>query len=119
MWWLGDDDRLSAAASDAIAKAGEPFFSAGTLLEIAIKASLGKLEIAGGWAEELLKEGFSLLPITPAHATAHRHLPYVELNGRPHRDPFDRLLVAQALVEAIPVVTRDPGIAVHGAATIW
>jgi PIN domain nuclease of toxin-antitoxin system len=86
---------------------------------VSIKVSLGKLEAAEEWAEELLAEGFSLLPITTAHATAYRNLPYVELNGKPLRDPFDRLLVAQASVESVPLVTRDPGIAAHGVPTLW
>ena len=94
-------------------------FSAGTLFEVSIKASLGKLEAAEEWAEELLAEGFSLLSISTAHASGYRRLPYVEVNGRPHRDPFDRLLAAQAIVEGVPVVTRDPGIAAHGVPTVW
>jgi PIN domain nuclease of toxin-antitoxin system len=94
-------------------------FSAGTLLEVSIKASLGKLEVAEEWAEELLVEGFSLLPITTAHAAAYRQLPYVELAGNPQRDPFDRLLVAQASAESVPLVTCDPGIAAHGVPTLW
>ena len=71
------------------------------------------------WAEELLAEGFGLLAISLAHAQAYRQLPYVKVNGNPLRDPFDRLLVAQAEVEAIPIVTRDPAILAHGPATIW
>ena len=67
----------------------------------------------------MLAEGFSLLPISTAHAAAYRRLPYVEVTGRPHRDPFDRLLAAQASVESVPLVTRDPGIAVHGVPTLW
>ena len=94
-------------------------FGAGTLFEVEIKASLGKLEVAEGWAEELLSEGFSLLPITPAHAAAYRCLPYVELGGTLQRDPFDRLLVAQATVEEVPLVSRDSGVAAHGVATLW
>lgn len=94
-------------------------FSAGTLFEVSIKASLGKLEAAEEWAEELLAEGFSLLPISTAHAAAYRRLPYVELNDKPYRDPFDRLLAAQAISEGVPVVTRDPGIAAHGVPTLW
>jgi PIN domain nuclease of toxin-antitoxin system len=86
---------------------------------VSIKASLGKLEAAEEWAEELLVEGFSLLPISTAHAAAYRRLPYVELNGKPHRDPFDRLLVAQASVESVPLVTCDPCIAAHGIPTLW
>ena len=89
------------------------------LFEVAIKASLGKLEVPDEWAEELLAEGFELLPISPAHAQAYRELPYVEVDGHPLRDPFDRLLVAQAEAEAVPIVTRDPAILAHGPATIW
>jgi len=119
LWWLADDPLLSEAAREAIAGAEEPLFSAGTLLEVAIKASLGKLEAPEEWAEELLAEGFALLPITPAHAVAYRALPYVKAGGRAQRDPFDRLLVAQAEVERVPIVTRDAGIAAHGAASLW
>lgn len=75
--------------------------------------------IAEEWAEELLSEGFSLLPITTAHATAYSRLPYVELAGKPQRDPFDRLLVAQAMVEGVPLVSCDRGIVAHGIATLW
>jgi PIN domain nuclease of toxin-antitoxin system len=119
LWWLNDDRRLSAGAREALAGAEEPLFSAGTLFEVSIKASLGKLDVPGEWAEELAAEGFALLPISLAHAHAYRELPYVELDGKLRRDPFDRLLVAQAKVERVPIVTRDPGIVAHGAATIW
>jgi PIN domain nuclease of toxin-antitoxin system len=119
LWWLSDDRRLSPVALEALAEAEEPLVSAGTLFEISIKASLGKLEVDEGWAEQLLVEGFSLLPISHDHGTAYRRLPYVELNGRQQRDPFDRLLVAQATVEGVPLVTCNPGIAAHGVPTLW
>jgi len=119
LWWLADETRLSAAAREAIAASEQPLVSAGTLFEVAIKASLGKLKVSDGWIDELLAEGFVLLSITPAHERALRALPFVELAGRPIRDPFDRLLVAQAAVEGVPIVTRDPSIAAHGAATLW
>lgn len=89
------------------------------MLEVAIKASLGKLEIPTSWVEQLLSEGFSILAITPGHAQALRELPFVEMSGKPQRDPFDRLLVAQAQIERIPIVSRDGAIAAHGVATIW
>jgi PIN domain nuclease of toxin-antitoxin system len=119
LWWLADDPQLSAPARAAIEGAEEPLFSAATLFELSVKASLGKLELPDEWSEELLAEGFGLLAIGPAHGRALRELPIVELNGRPRRDPFDRLLVAQAGVESIPLVTRDPAIKAHGIATIW
>lgn len=111
--------RLSDSAREAIAGAEEPLVSAGTLFEVSIKASLEKLEVAEEWAEELLAEGFALLPISVAHAAAYRRLPYVEVGGKRQRDPFDRLLVAQAATEQVPLVTCDPGIVAHGVATIW
>ena len=116
---MSDDPRLSPPAREAIAGAEEPLFSAGTLFEVSIKASLGKLEVEEGWAEELLAEGFALLQLSPAHATAYRNLPYVERRGKLQRDPFDRLLVAQATVEGVPLVSCDPGVAAHGVATLW
>jgi len=119
LWWLGDDPRLSEAAREALAGAEEPLFSAGTLFEVSIKASLGNLEVADEWAEELIAEGFALLPISTAHAAVYRHLPYVEVAGTRQRDPFDRMLVAQAQVEGVPLVTRDPAIAAHGVPTLW
>lgn len=119
MWWLANDARLSEPAREAFAGADEPLFGAGTLFEVSIKASLGKLKVAEGWAEELLAEGFSLLPISLAHARVYRELPYVKLDGKVLRDPFDRLLVAQAEVEGAPIVTRDPALAAQGASTIW
>ena len=119
LWWLMNDSRLSDSAREALAAAEEPLLSAGTLFEGSIKASLGKLDIPDEWAEELRKEGFVLLPITVAHARAYRRLPYVKVNGSSRRDPFDRLLVAQAQVEGVPIVTRDPDIVAHGISTIW
>lgn len=119
LWWLSDDARLSGSAREAIAAAEQPLVSAGTLFEVSIKASLGKLEVADEWAEELLAEGFALLPISIAHAAAYRRLPYVKVGGKPQRDPFDRMFVAQAMIEQIPMVTCDPGIVAHGIATIW
>jgi PIN domain nuclease of toxin-antitoxin system len=119
LWWLGGDERLSEAASKAIGGAEEPLVSAGTLFEVAIKQSVGKLRLPGDWIDELLAQGFSLLPINPSHSKALSELSFVELDGSAIRDPFDRLLVAQSDVEGVPVVTRDPAIRAHGAATIW
>jgi PIN domain nuclease of toxin-antitoxin system len=119
LWWLADDRRLSATAREALAGAREPLLSAGTLFEVSIKAWLGKLEAPAEWAEELLAEGFALLPISLAHAHAYSALPYVEVGGKALRDPFDRLLVAQAEVEGVPIVTPAPEIIAHGGASIW
>lgn len=119
LWWLGDDPKLSLAARDAIATAGEPLISAGSLLEVSIKASLDKIAVPADWANQLLAEGFTLLAIDTRHAKALGAMPFIEVDGTRIRDPFDRLLVAQSKVESVPVVTRDPRIRAHGVPVIW
>lgn len=119
LWWLADDDRLSDPAREAIATADEPLLSAATLFEVAIKASLDKLKVDDRWTDEALAEGFSLLGILPAHATALRTLPYLTIGGTLFRDPFDRMLIAQSAVERVPLVTADVTIAAHGVPVIW
>jgi PIN domain nuclease of toxin-antitoxin system len=119
LWWLGGEKQLSKAAHRAIETAEDPLVGAGTLVEIAVKRSIGKLDIDAGWPEKARADGFGVLAIGWAHAARLQNLPYPTVAGRPHRDPFDRLLAAQALSEKIPIVTRDPALAVYGAATIW
>jgi PIN domain nuclease of toxin-antitoxin system len=119
LWWLGEDRRLSPTARETIEAAQEPLLSAGTLVEIAVKRSLGKLEVDQDWPEQASADGFDVLAIGWSHATCLQGLPFPRLAGKPHRDPFDRLLAAQALCERIPIVTRDPALAAYGVATIW
>jgi PIN domain nuclease of toxin-antitoxin system len=120
LWWATGDRRLSGAAREAIASASEPLIGAGSVFEMAVKASVGKLELSPDWTVELLdRERFTILPILPVHAHTLATLPFVSVNGSELRDPFDRLLVAQADAEEVPVVTRDPAIAAHGVPTIW
>lgn len=119
LWWLNNDRRLSNTAREAIATSSEPLLSAMSLFEVAIKASVRKLTVRRDWATGLLADGFSLLPIDIDHGEALRALPFISVNGSPIRDPFDRLLIAQANVEGVPVITRDPAIAAHGVPTIW
>jgi PIN domain nuclease of toxin-antitoxin system len=119
VWWLAKDRRLSQPAREAIAGAALPLLSAVSLLEIGIKTSLGKLRLEDGWVGPLLGDGFGFLPIEPDHALVLGRMPFVEVSGTPIRDPFDRMLAAQSIVEAIPIVTRDPAIAAHGVPTIW
>lgn len=96
-----------------------PLVGAGTALEIAVKRSLGKLEIDGDWPEQAQADGFTLLSIAWAHTDRLQELPFPSLGGKVHRDPFDRLLAAQALTARIPVVTRDPAFAAYDVITIW
>lgn len=102
LWWLGNDPRLRPDHRSLIEDhATTVLVSAATVAEVSIKASLGKL-VAPEMSEEFLTtQGFSLLPLSVRHAQAIRDLPWH------HRDPFDRMLVAQCLVEQVPILTVD------------
>jgi len=106
LWFLMDDPRLSGKAQDSIIANEEPIFvSPSSIWEIAIKISLGKYALpapfAEFWGEQLQTNNFSLLPILLSHAAQIMDLPFH------HRDPFDRLIIAQSLVERMPVVSGD------------
>ncbi len=103
LWWLSDDPKLSTAARDAIR---DPHaivhVSAASIWEIAIKAKLGRLHVRdGNLATEIEANGFVELVITARHAQSAGALP------RHHDDPFDRMLIAQAQLEDLVVVTHD------------
>lgn len=107
LWWLSDDRRLTAPARAAIEREDAGVYvSAASAWEIAIKAALGKLKPrALDVPREIEAGGFLELPISARHAQAAGGLP------RLHADPFDRMLVAQARVEGLTLVTYDPEIA--------
>jgi PIN domain nuclease of toxin-antitoxin system len=117
LWFQAGDRRLSRAARAAIEAAdAELLLSAATVWEMAIKASLGRLRLSDPverYIGEKLSQGFGLLPVEWQHAARVEHLPWH------HRDPFDRLLVAQALVERCPLVTRDRVFRKYGVSIIW
>ncbi len=109
LWWLSDDPTLSDAARSAIADPENTvFLSAVVVWEIRIKQGIGKLDLPEDFGEVLAQQSFPELSITVQHADAVAVLPAI------HRDPFDRLLVAQAMVERMTIVTRDPFIADYG-----
>jgi PIN domain nuclease of toxin-antitoxin system len=103
LWWQADDPRLGRKARAAIGRASEVRLSAATAWEIRIKVALGKLALPRDCdiAAELELDGFRELPVTIAHTEGVADLPLV------HRDPFDRLLVAQAVAEHFAIVTAD------------
>jgi PIN domain nuclease of toxin-antitoxin system len=114
LWWLTDDPALSPAARDAIANpANEPLVSAASVWEIAIKRSLGKLSAPTDFPALISDGGFDWLAIGADHAWRVSGLP------KHHRDPFDRLLVAQALIERLEIVTKDPWFAEYGVDVLW
>ena len=114
LWWLADDPSLSPAAREAIANpTSEPLVSAASVWEIAIKRSLGKLTAPDDLPDRIADEGFTWLPITAQHAWQVRDLPIH------HGDPFDRILVAQAVIEGLPVVTTDARFGEYGVDVRW
>lgn len=109
LWWLDDPALLSEEARDAISEpANEVFVSSAVAWEIAIKRGLGKLTAPRDLEAVIQACGFQTLSITVAHALATELLP------PHHRDPFDRMLVAQALIENCMIVSRDPNVARYG-----
>jgi PIN domain nuclease of toxin-antitoxin system len=114
IWALAEPARLSPEARDAL---GEPahavFVSAASAWEIAIKASLGRLDFPlAAWERALAEAGFAELPVRGPHAIAAGSLP------RHHADPFDRMLIAQARHEGLTLVTRDAAFAAYGVALL-
>lgn len=109
LWWLDDSPDLSDQARTLIADARNlAFVSAVVIWEIRIKQALGKLEIPPDFREVLDQQPFESLDITGDHAHAIVGLPMH------HRDPFDRMLVAQAKVEGLKLVTRDGHLRQYG-----
>lgn len=106
LWWLGDPGQLSKHAKRAIQDgSNRVYISAAVAWEIAIKKSLGKLDVPDDLEEMMGANRFLPLPVTIAHALGVLSLP------NHHRDPFDRMLIAQALHEGFRLVTRDREIA--------
>ena len=107
LWAASDPERLRPAARAAIEDAGNAVFvSAAVAWEITVKTALGKLDIPGDpavWLPARVRSlGFEELAVTTSHALAVGALPMI------HRDPFDRIMIAQAQVEGLTFVTRDP-----------
>lgn len=109
LWAMADDPRLSAAARERIGKATSVHVSAVSIWEMSIKAALGKLKADVDAVAELIpKAGFVELPLTFEHARAVHRLP------DHHRDPFDRMLVAQAISEPLRLLTSDRALGRYG-----
>lgn len=118
LWWLSDDPALSKPARKFITETQNTVIvSAASAWEIATKVRLGKLataaELAADFVGYVEREGFELLPISPDHAIRAGLLP------GPHKDPFDRMLVAQAQAEGLPVVTNELIFDAYGVRRIW
>lgn len=118
LWWLRDDPRLSARAREIVLDGGnELLWSMASSWEIAVKHGLGKLELDRPlhrlFAELVGEQGLEVLPIR------HRHCVRVAELPRHHRDPFDRMLIAQAQEERVPLLTADPKLAAYDVEVVW
>lgn len=118
LWYIEDDDKLSQRAEQIISDMdNEVLLSIGSLWEIAIKYGIGKLSLSRAFSEfipeQLQINQIDVLPISLPHLATYTELPFY------HRDPFDRLIIAQAMVENIPVVSRDRPFQEYSIDVIW
>lgn len=118
LWWLFDDPRLSAKVQGIVEDSGnEILISSASAWEISTKYRLGKLpsahELVSDIAAWVDRAGFAELPITTRHAQHAGAWP------QEHRDPFDRMLAAQSVLEDVPLISRDPAFKDFGIGIVW
>jgi PIN domain nuclease of toxin-antitoxin system len=118
LYWIMDSDRLSRRAREVFLDSGsELLWSAASSWEVSIKYALGRLELAKPpkeiFPEQLRRQRIGSLPVEHSHAFRVAELPLH------HRDPFDRLLVAQAQVERVPILSRDQALRDYDVEVIW
>jgi PIN domain nuclease of toxin-antitoxin system len=118
IWWMANDPKLSRLAYAEIAVGeSDVFISAATVWEIATKHRLGKLEVdddlASSMETAIAKQNFLGLPVTLAHAQRAGALP------GPHADPFDRMLIAQAMTEDLTLVSNERPFDLYGVKRLW
>ena len=113
LWWREDSPRLGKAVRDAISNTDLVYVSAASAWEVSIKRRLGKLRIPGPFEQAVDDSGFAKLAVEFAHAEQVADLP------DHHADPFDRLLVAQAGVEGLTIVTHDRRFEPYGVPALW
>lgn len=117
LWWLGDPRRLGEQVRHTLEdRSASVFVSMASFWEIAIKSSLGKLSLSRGveiLEAELGEDGLLLLPIRAVHCGGVVGLPFH------HRDPFDRLLVSQAMQEGLTLLSRDEVFDAYGVSRLW
>jgi PIN domain nuclease of toxin-antitoxin system len=112
LWELGGTRRVGARAEEAIERATELAFSVVSFAEIGVKAAIGKLTIPDDLYEHTIRSGLRILGLAPDHGLGVASLPMH------HRDPFDRLLISQARIEGLTIVTSDKRFADYGVAVV-
>jgi PIN domain nuclease of toxin-antitoxin system len=118
LWWLNDDPSLSRVAHNAIAEpTNDIFVSAASAWEIATKHRIGRLPeaalLAADMAGIIASEGFGELAISMHHGQVAGSLPGI------HKDPFDRILVAQAILADLPIISSDEILSAYGVSRVW
>ncbi len=118
LWFIMGSPKLSTTARSLVENPDfQPFISTANLWEIAIKVSIGKLTLAQTlemlMSEQLVVNGIDLLEINTKHILAVSQLPYH------HGDPFDRMIIAQAIVEQLPIVSRDKAFDAYSITRLW
>ena len=118
LWWILDDPVLTPAARDAIAEtSGTTLVSAASAWELAIKFRLGRLpqaaDLVSNFSSEMENEGFQILPISAEHGIRAGLLPGI------HKDPFDRMLIAQSQAENVPIISNDTVFDNYGVRRLW
>lgn len=119
LWWIGDCPSLSKPAREVVANPeNEIYLSAVSVWEIAIKVRAGRLNLFSGdiapfVIDQVSQNQFHSLPVTLSHSAKIHSL------SNHHRDPFDQMLVAQSLVENMPILSVDPKIRSYGVEVIW
>ena len=118
LWWISDAPKLSSLVREIISDGkNELFLSAASGWEIAIKASLGRIHIHGKLqsfiSEQMITNAIQGLPIQISHALQVYNLPLY------HRDPFDRILIAQSQLESLPILTNDSQFSQYQVKVIW
>lgn len=112
LWWRAGRE-MRAEAMDAIRTADDVFVSAASAWEVSIKAAIGKLRLTASFADGVAQSGFVPLPINLHHAAVAGELP------PHHHDPFDRMLLAQARLERLTLISHDRRLEPYGSAIIW
>ncbi len=117
LWFIDDNQRLSARAKALLESDADLLLSVASLWELAIKVSIGKLTLAQPYdifvPQQLRESAVDVLPISPAHLGTVSTLPFH------HRDPFDRLLIAQAMIEQLPIVSMDAAFDAYSVQRLW
>jgi PIN domain nuclease of toxin-antitoxin system len=118
LWWIADDERLGPRARKAIADgSNDVFFSTASAWEIAVKAGLGRLRLTDDLERfipaQVTTNGFQVMPVHLRHALAVHALP------DHHRDPFDRILIAQAVRESLVLLSGDPQVRRYPVKVVW